>query len=180
MLERVGFSKPLSKEERPKLTNKSFWWNNKSLEEINNEKNNEIVVDNSNDAFLMSESFENYMKTESKDIAKLHDKLHKLRKQLYSDLNESQTEDNVNESTNLNDKTINSSESGDNETSTSDDSEIIITKTIPGRSNASKLNSKQSGKLPFSKTINNSIKNRENNFTIDSLDAKAKNLIDRR
>ena len=191
-MERFRFSKPLSKEERPKVTNKNFWWtnsNNDSIEETLDEKtvDSENLVDESSDKLLLSESYEKYMESESKDIAKLHDKLNKLRMQLHSNINEDDGE-----KADIDDpdpKVINGeSFHYDEDTNTSDEetnssnSEILMSKptkntVAPNRSQVPKLNNQRIDKLPINHLAKNS---RENNFNIESLDVKARNLIDRR
>lgn len=176
MLERIRFSKPQDGEERPKLANKSFWWNNNSLDEVQNETKHENLVDQSNDAFLMSDSYEKYMETESKDIAKLHEKLSMLRKQLYSNLNENQAENEV-------EARIDNYENDDEaeSSSSSNSSEIVFSKTksYPSRP-VVHIREKPSDKLPFNKSSKHLVKNKYDNVNIESLDAKAKHLIERR
>jgi hypothetical protein len=189
MMERFRFSKPLSKVERPKVTNKNFWWtsnnNNDSIEvTLNDKSENENLIDTSSDQFLLSESYEKYMESESKDIAKLHDKLNKLRMQLHSNINESDDKNKSELNHNLARERSNSGEVSNtsDEELCSSNSEIIVSKTTNNpslnRQEFPKLNNQRFDKLPLN---HHSAKtSRENNFNIESLDIKTRNLIDRR
>ena len=178
-MERFRFSNPLSKDERPKVTNKNFWWtennNDSMLEETLNEKTgeNENLADDSSEKFLLSESYEKYMESESKDIAKLHEKLNKLRMQLHQNLNEVDGENDISQKVVAGDS-FNFNSSNDESTSSSSEIMLPITDT---KSHLPKLNNQRIDKLPSNRLAKNS---RENNFNIESLDVKAKNLIDRR
>ena len=183
MMERFRFSNPLSKNERPKVTNKNFWWtennNDSIIEETLNEKtgDNENLADYSSEKFLLSESYEKYMESESKDIAKLHEKLNKLRMQLHHNLNEVDGENDISQKGAAGDSfnfIENSNSSDDEATSSSSEIMLPITNT---KSHVPKLNHQRIDKLPSNRLAKHS---RENNFNIESLDVKAKNLIDRR
>jgi hypothetical protein len=183
MMERFRFSNPLSKDERPKVTNKNFWWtenNNDSMtEETLNVKtgDNENLEDDSSEKFLLSESYEKYMESESKDIAKLHEKLNKLRMQLHHNLNEVEGENDISQKVVAGDSfnfVENSNSSDDESTSSSTEIMLPITDT---KSHLPILNNQRVDKLPSNRSAKNT---RENNFNIESLDMKAKNLIDRR
>ena len=192
MLERFRFSKPLAKEERLQVKNNDFWWNSSSLDEESNEINDEQFDETTNDPLPLSESYENYMQQESEDIAKLHEKLNILRKKLYNNLNEKESKDtsefDLNE--NISDVSVNSNRSkngSDKDSQESEDdysnSDPIVYKTknsLTSQSKAPTINSQNTNKLPFSKSSKYLVDNKSNNINIESIDNKAKMLIDRR
>ena len=192
MLERFRFSKPLAKEERLQVKNNDFWWNSSSLDEESNEINDEQFDETTNDPLPLSESYENYMQQESEDIAKLHEKLNILRKKLYNNLNEKESKDtsefDLNE--NISDVSVNSNRSkngSDKDSQESEDeysnSDPIVYKTknsLTSQSKAPTINKQNTNKLPFSKSSKYLVDNKSNNINIESIDNKAKMLIDRR
>ena len=198
ILERFRYSKPTAKEERPKLTKSNFWWiNNTSIDEtktdadnINESRDYEAKSDNlNNNELVLNDSYDEFIKKESKDIAKLHEKLNILRKKLFSNLNEKSTEDCDNEIEVDNSTTVELDEdetnSSEDTTSNSDsiDASLVSFKK-PNMSNVPKLKmpTKISDKLPISKTSRPKFTyNKENsNVNVDSLDLRTKDLIERR
>jgi hypothetical protein len=197
MLERFRYSKPTAREERPKLTNSNFWWiNNTSIDETKHDPDNineshEYVgkPDNlSSSEQVLNDSYDEFIKKESKDIAKLHEKLNILRKKLFSNLNEKSTEDFDNELEVDNSTTVELDEdetnNSDDTTSNSDsiDSSLLSFKK-PNLANIPKVKmpTQISDKLPITKATRPKVTYKDkSNLNVDSLDLRTKDLIERR
>jgi len=97
MLERFRYSKPLSKDERPKLSKSNFWWAKQSIENgHDSEKPHELEenrnIDLDHKRFMNKdekksneeEEDDDSIKEESQEILSLCKRLNKLRKELYN------------------------------------------------------------------------------------------------
>jgi hypothetical protein len=179
-LEIFRFSKP---EEQTKPSNKNLCFNSKSPNESSSD--DETIADYTNDPFLLSESYENYMQTESKDIAKLHEKLNKLRKKLYNNLNENEEDEDEEEEEDKSgfDEVEVEISSNFKERDNQEDSLCSISakqaQSLSNRCAAPKINSQKFDKLPQNKSSNYSNAHKGESINFESLDVKAKDLIDR-
>lgn len=95
MLERFRYSKPLSKEERPKLSKSNFWWTKQSMENGHDsarphehEDNQSIDLDHKRftrkEEKEKDEEDDDSIKEESQEIVSLCKRLNMLRKELYN------------------------------------------------------------------------------------------------
>jgi hypothetical protein len=95
MLERFRYSKPLSKDERPKLSKSNFWWAKQSIENGQDSPMAHEAVDNQSielnpkrvvrkEENERDEEDDESIKEESQQIESLCKRLSKLRKELYN------------------------------------------------------------------------------------------------